>query len=290
MTTESGDHDEVEGALFKLGQRLIQSGRVGYHAYECEGEGVVYCLYVGAVLRIPLPVAWILVFVEQHCAEWDLGASGAWPLEPGTGSVLETLSYIKRMADAGYLEVRGLDVPDGDKIATELARGGARKMMLLVNSGCNMACGYCYERAAGVHDTGSEMSFEMAMKSVRRLVDLSGGVRRLGVTFFGGEPLLSFRLTKRVVQEIRRKEPSWGKQFSFTITTNGTLLTDDVIDFLVKEAFAVMLGLDGPPEKNDRWRVLRGAWVRESASWTGPECLWRNKGRPMLALLVSERR
>ena len=188
MTTESGDHDEVEGALFKLGQRLIQSGRVGYHAYECEGEGVVYCLYVGAVLRIPLPVAWILVFVEQHCAEWDLGASGAWPLEPGTGSVLETLSYIKRMADAGYLEVRGLDVPDGDKIATELARGGARKMMLLVNSGCNMACGYCYERAAGVHDTGSEMTFEMAMKSGVFRVSCGSKALRIWLWRCGGAP------------------------------------------------------------------------------------------------------
>lgn len=258
MKTECQETSGYAERVYNLGRKVISSGRIGFHAYELEGEGVVYCLYIGAALRVPIEVARLLVMIEANRLSWGADVSREVSSQLARESADSSIGLAERMARAGYFTVRGVQKPDGALIAAELAQGGSRKMMLLVNSGCNMACGYCYERIAGVHARGSEMTLDMAMKSVRRLVSISGGARDLEVTFFGGEPLLSLGLIRKVVEKIREGEKEWGKRFTFSLTTNGTLLTDDAIDFLVGESFSVMLSVDGPPEENDKWRTLKG--------------------------------
>ena len=99
------------------------------------------------------------------------------------------------------------------------------------------------------------MSFEVGKQALDFLMDHSGTRRNLEVDFFGGEPLMNWDVVKRLVQYARSVEKERGKNFRFTLTTNGMLIDDDVIDFANREMSNVVLSLDGRKEINDRTRV-----------------------------------
>jgi uncharacterized protein len=107
------------------------------------------------------------------------------------------------------------------------------------------------------------MSFEVGKQALDFLVANSGTRRNLEVDFFGGEPLMNFDVVKQLVAYARSIEKEKGKNFRFTLTTNGMLVDDDVIDFANRECHNVVLSLDGRKEIHDRYRVDyagRGSW------------------------------
>jgi uncharacterized protein len=108
---------------------------------------------------------------------------------------------------------------------------------------------------AGFHSTGKGMDLETACRSVEHLIARSGKRPELEITFFGGEPLLSFERVRQIVAWCRERGAACGKTFHFQMTTNAVLMTDEVVDFLVAERFTVMVSLDGPPETADSNRV-----------------------------------
>jgi len=122
-----------------------------------------------------------------------------------------------------------------------------RKMMLLVSQTCNLRCVYCYAIESNFADTGRVMSLERAQDAIRFLEGRSGKRSCLTVTLFGGEPLVNFKMIRELVPWARRHTRSVGKRIHFTITTNGTLLSDEVIDFLIEHEFSILISLDGPP-------------------------------------------
>ena len=87
------------------------------------------------------------------------------------------------------------------------------------------------------------------------LIENSGSRRNLEVDFFGGEPLMNFDMLKELVAYARSIEKEHNKNFRFTLTTNGVLIDDDVIEFANKEISNVVLSLDGRKEVHDRYRV-----------------------------------
>jgi len=121
-----------------------------------------------------------------------------------------------------------------------------RKMMLLVSQTCNLRCVYCYAIEGNFADTGRLMSLARAQDAIRFLDRRSGRRRSMTVTLFGGEPLTNFAMIRDLVPWAKAYAASVGKRIHFTITTNGTLLSDEVIDFLIAHEFSVMVSLDGP--------------------------------------------
>ena len=99
------------------------------------------------------------------------------------------------------------------------------------------------------------MPFETAKKAIDFLIEKSGNRHNLEADFFGGEPLMNFDVVKKTVEYARSIEKEHDKNFRFTITTNGLLLTDDKIDFINREMSNVVLSLDGRKEVNDKLRV-----------------------------------
>ncbi|MBR3150011.1 MAG: thioether cross-link-forming SCIFF peptide maturase [Eubacterium sp.] len=134
-------------------------------------------------------------------------------------------------------------------------QGVIKAICLHVAHGCNLNCEYCF---AGKGEYGGEdkglMSLETGKKALDFLVENSGTRHNLEVDFFGGEPLLNWEVCKELVSYGRELEKKHDKNFRFTLTTNGVLVDDEVIDFCNKEMGNVVLSLDGRRETHDRLR------------------------------------
>ncbi len=133
-----------------------------------------------------------------------------------------------------------------------------KALCLHVAHDCNLACKYCFACEGEYHGPRGLMSFEVGKKALDFLVENSGTRKNLEVDFFGGEPSLNFEVVKKLVEYGRSIEKEKGKNFRFTYTTNGVILTDEIMDFCNKEMSNVVLSLDGRREINDRMRVNRG--------------------------------
>ena len=129
-----------------------------------------------------------------------------------------------------------------------------KAMCLHVAHDCNLRCSYCF---ASTGDFGSGrriMDLETGKRAIDYLLENSGNRRNLELDFFGGEPLMNFDVVKEIVKYAREREKAYGKNFRFTITTNGVLLSDDKIDFINKEMSNIVLSIDGRKSVNDRIR------------------------------------
>ena len=134
-----------------------------------------------------------------------------------------------------------------------------KALCLHVAHDCNLSCGYCFAEEGKYHGDKRElMSLETGKAALDFLVAHSGNRRNLEVDFFGGEPLLNFEVVKELVAYGRSLEEKNDKHFRFTLTTNGVLLDDEVMEFANRELDNVVLSLDGRKEVNDRMRPFRG--------------------------------
>lgn len=137
----------------------------------------------------------------------------------------------------------------------ERSDGVIKALCLHIAHSCNLNCSYCFASQGKYHGDRALMSFEVGKRALDFLIERSGTRRNLEVDFFGGEPLMNFDVVKRLVEYARSVEKRHGKNFRFTLTTNGMLIDDDVIDFANKEMSNVVLSLDGRKEVHDRFRV-----------------------------------
>jgi len=132
-----------------------------------------------------------------------------------------------------------------------------KALCLHIAHSCNLTCSYCFASQGEFHGERALMSFEVGKQALDFLVANSGSRHNLEVDFFGGEPLMNFDVVKRLVAYAREIEGPAGKHFRFTLTTNGMLIDDDVIDYCNREMDNVVLSLDGRQEVHDRFRVDR---------------------------------
>ena len=166
----------------------------------------------------------------------------------------QCMDDIQSLVDAGKLYT-----PDtfADKAGTFKARSGnvIKALCLHVAHTCNLNCSYCFASQGKYHGDRALMSFEVGKRALDFLMENSGTRRNLEVDFFGGEPLMNWQVVKDLVAYARSVEQEKGKNFRFTLTTNGVLIDDDVIDFCNKEMSNVVLSLDGRKEIHDATRV-----------------------------------
>lgn len=137
----------------------------------------------------------------------------------------------------------------------ERSAGIVKALCLHIAHSCNLNCSYCFASQGKYHGERALMSYEVGKQALDFLVAHSGTRRNLEVDFFGGEPLINFDVVKRLVAYARSIEKEHNKNFRFTLTTNGMLIDDDVIEFANKEMSNVVLSLDGRKEVHDRFRV-----------------------------------
>ncbi|MCI8809830.1 MAG: thioether cross-link-forming SCIFF peptide maturase [Oscillibacter sp.] len=164
------------------------------------------------------------------------------------------------ITDVGELVKMGqLYTPDtfGDMAGTFKERSGdvVKALCLHVAHTCNLNCSYCFASQGNYHGERALMSYEVGKRALDFLIEHSGSRTNLEVDFFGGEPLMNWEVVKQLVAYARTQEEPHHKKFRFTLTTNGMLINDDVIDFANREMDNVVLSLDGRKEIHDRLRV-----------------------------------
>lgn len=136
-------------------------------------------------------------------------------------------------------------------------QGVLKAICLHVAHDCNLACKYCFAGKGEYDGPRGLMSFETGKRALDFLVEQSGTRHNLEVDFFGGEPLLNWDVCKKLVEYGRSIEKKYDKNFRFTVTTNGVLLNDEIMEFCNKEMGNVVLSLDGRKETHDRLRITR---------------------------------
>ena len=132
-----------------------------------------------------------------------------------------------------------------------------KALCLHIAHDCNLACKYCFAEEGEYHGRRALMSFEVGKKALDFLIANSGNRINLEVDFFGGEPLMNWNVVKQLVEYGRSQEKEHNKKFRFTLTTNGVLLNDEVMEFCNKEMGNVVLSVDGRKEVHDYMRPFR---------------------------------
>lgn len=136
-------------------------------------------------------------------------------------------------------------------------QGVVKAICLHVAHDCNLACKYCFAGKGEYDGPKGLMSFETGKRALDFLIEQSETRKNLEVDFFGGEPLMNWEVCKKLVEYGREQEKIHNKNFRFTLTTNGLLINDDVIEFCNREMGNVVLSLDGRKSTNDAMRVSR---------------------------------
>lgn len=232
----------------------IQGGESMIHQYKLNGYNIVIDQNSGSVHSVD-DVAYDIIRLVDEGAEDIYGEMKNLYPDLTEEDVRETLQDIDELRRDGRLF--------SEDIFRDLAPQMKRKQSVLkaiclhVAHDCNMDCMYCFAGKGEYNGEKGLMSLETGKKAIDFLVENSHGRKNLEVDFFGGEPLLNWEVCKELVRYGRSFEKEHNKNFRFTLTTNGLLVDDDVIDFCNREMSNVVLSLDGTPETNDRARRTR---------------------------------
>ncbi|MBQ4321398.1 MAG: thioether cross-link-forming SCIFF peptide maturase [Oscillospiraceae bacterium] len=237
------------------------------HQYKLGGWNIVLDTCSGSVHAVDEVAYDIIALYETHTAEeitslmLEKYASREDVTEEDIRLCLEDVEELKK---AGKLFTPDTFEPLSD---TFKERSGSviKALCLHVAHTCNLNCGYCFASQGKYHGDRAVMSLETGKRALDFLVEHSGTRHNLEVDFFGGEPLMNWDVVKELVLYARSIEKAAGKNFRFTLTTNGMLIDEDVIDFANREMSNVVLSLDGRKEIHDRCRVDyagNGSWER----------------------------
>ena len=167
----------------------------------------------------------------------------------------DALSDIQELIDAE--ELFAADIYKDYVIDFKKRQTVVKALCLHIAHDCNLACKYCFAEEGEYHGRRALISFEVGKKALDFLIANSGNRINLEVDFFGGEPLMNWNVVKQLVEYGRSQEKEHNKKFRFTLTTNGVLLNDEIMEFCNREMSNVVLSLDGRPEVNDRMRPFR---------------------------------
>ncbi len=222
------------------------------HQYKLNGFNIVLDTYSGAVHCVDDLSYDIIALYENTNKEEIIEKMLEKYKDITKKDIEETIEEIEKIKQDGKLFSK--DIYEGKNLDLKKRDSVVKALCLHVAHTCNLNCEYCFAGQGKYHGKDAIMSFEVGKQALDFLVKNSGTRKNLEVDFFGGEPLVNFDVVKQLVKYARSIEKETGKHFRFTLTTNGMLLDDDVIDFLNKEMNNVVLSLDGRKEINDAKR------------------------------------
>ena len=224
------------------------------HQYKLGGYNIVLDVASGAV-HVVDEIAYDIIGLFEEYEKCDIieKISERYPAQDKS-EIAECYDQVAALKDAGKLFFPDVFEPMKGKLK-EKTRGVVKALCLHIAHTCNLNCSYCFASQGKYHGERAVMSYEVGKRALDFLIENSGTRRNLEVDFFGGEPLLNFEVVKDLVKYARSVEKEHNKNFRFTLTTNGVLIDDDVIDFANREMSNVVLSLDGRKEIHDRFRV-----------------------------------
>ena len=237
------------------------------HRYQLGGLNIVLDVCSGAVHLVDELAYDMIGMYETHSRAQIVAAmleKYAGRPEATRQELEECLEQIEQLRQAGRLFTPDTFADMAGALKQKTA-GVVKALCLHVAHTCNLNCAYCFASQGNYHGDRAVMSFEVGKRALDFLMEHSSGRRNLEVDFFGGEPLMNWEVVKRLVAYARSRERECGKNFRFTLTTNGMLIDDEVIEFANREMSNVVLSLDGRKAVHDRYRVDyagRGSWDR----------------------------
>ena len=222
------------------------------HQYKLNGYNIVLDTASGSVHAVDDVAYDVIAMREGHTAE-EIVSFVTARHSVAESEVRECLDDVKTLTDEGKLFSE--DIYEDLAFDFKARPVVVKALCLHVAHTCNLNCAYCFASQGKYHGERALMSFEVGRRALDFLIENSGTRKNLEVDFFGGEPLMNWDVVKRLVLYAREREKAAGKNFRFTLTTNGMLIDDDVIDFCNREMSNVVLSLDGRKEVHDRMRV-----------------------------------
>lgn len=218
------------------------------HVFEALGRRYAYFGKTADVAQIDDDLYEVLSAFENGVS--DTPESAASTVDP------EQRDRIGALRELGMLEPQpGLSADAVEERIDRLFRHSPRNLMFLVTEACNLACTYCYEVENGVHDRPSVFRREDARKVIETYLQEARPRGYACITFFGGEPLLNLKVIEDIVAFAKQRAAELEMAVAFSITSNLTLLTEKIADFLAREDFAIMVSIDGPKHIHDRHRL-----------------------------------
>ena len=223
------------------------------HCYKLGGLNIVLDVFSGSV-HVVDEVAYDIISEYESCDRQTLKAKVISTYGVDESEVDECFEQIEQLKEMGKLFAPDTFSPMANTLKQKTS-GVVKALCLHVAHTCNLNCSYCFASQGKYKGERALMSLEVGKRALDFLIENSHGRTNLEVDFFGGEPLMNFDMLKDLVAYARSREKESGKNFRFTLTTNGVLIDDDVIDFANREMSNVVLSLDGRKEVHDRFRV-----------------------------------
>lgn len=220
------------------------------HQYKNNGYSIVMDVNSGSVHVVDEPVYDIIKQQNEKKIQSSLEGKNYTDKE-----YEEALCEVEQLKQEGRLFTE--DIYENYILDFKKRETVVKALCLHIAHDCNLACRYCFAEEGEYKGRRALMSYEVGKKALDFLMDHSGSRRNLEVDFFGGEPLMNFEVVKQLVAYGREQEKARDKKFRFTLTTNGVLLNDEVMEFANKEMSNVVLSIDGRKEVNDFMRPFR---------------------------------
>lgn len=235
------------------------------HQYKLNGYNIVLDVCSGSIHLVD-EIAYDLIagYETENRAALIARLAAQYADKTNETELSEAYDQLTALKEAGKLFTPDNYEPMAGQLKAKTS-GVIKALCLHVAHTCNLNCSYCFASQGKYHGDRAIMSFEVGKRALDFLVEHSGTRKNLEVDFFGGEPLMNFQVVKDLVAYARSIEQEKGKHFRFTLTTNGMLVDDEVIDFANRECHNVVLSLDGRQEIHDRFRVDyagKGSWER----------------------------
>ena len=225
------------------------------HQYKLNGYNIVLDTYSGSVHVVDDLAYEIIADYEKTSADkivTTLLDKYKDDSSISESDIRETIADIEELKNDGQLFTK--DEYENLSLDLKKRKTYVKALCLNVAHTCNLSCDYCFASQGKYNGNRAIMSYEVGQRAIDYLLENSGHHRNLDIDFFGGEPLMAWKVVKQIVAYARSKEQEYKKKFRFTFTTNGMLLNDEVTEFLNQEMYNVVLNLDGRKEVHDRLR------------------------------------
>ena len=222
------------------------------HQYINNGYHIVLDVNSGAIHVVDEVVYDVIPLFEKHSSEEITGLLREKYSEEEIREAVEEVAQLKKEGSLFTPDTYEAPLIDFKKRPTVV-----KALCLHIAHDCNLACRYCFAEEGEYHGRRALMSYETGKAALDFLIANSGSRRNLEVDFFGGEPLMNFEVVKQLVAYGREQEKLHDKHFRFTLTTNGVLLNDDIMEFANREMDNVVLSIDGRKEVHYHMRPFR---------------------------------
>ena len=224
------------------------------HRYQSNGYNIVLDINSGCIHLVDSVTYEVLPYIEEGLSAEAITEKLAGRF--GEEEIRTSVSECEKLKEEGMLFTGDIY----ENVIDEFSKNRqtvVKALCLHIAHDCNLACRYCFAEEGEYHGRRALMSFEVGKKALDFLIANSGSRRNLEVDFFGGEPLMNWDVVKELVRYGREQEKLHNKKFRFTLTTNGVLLNDEVMEFCNREMSNVVLSVDGRKEVHDYMRPFR---------------------------------